>query len=224
MTFASDRSELMRQLRGALAALEAGDDVQAQTLLCGACTLEQRPLAQGVVKLACEVRDAMRALDLDSRIADLADGEIKDACTHLDHVVRMTEDAAHRTLDLVDDSRRVVNELSASVGGQGVDDVVDIAVTRLRSNLMSLALAQEYQDLSGQLIRRVIALVRQVEQALGDLVRVAGPTLDVERLKDEGRAPIVSAEAQRLAELKGPAAANSASQQDADDLLADLGF
>ena len=138
----------------------------------------------------------------------------------------MTEDAAHRTLDLVEDSRRIVNDLHEA-GGAPVAD----AVERLRSNLLSLALAQEYQDLSGQLIRRVIALVRQVESALIDLVRVAGPMLasaGEADLKNGARRPIEthqpSLPSESRFDLKGPAAANAASQQDADALLADLGF
>lgn len=215
--------ELAAGLRAALAALEAGDEDAAHALLSELRHAERHPLAQGVVRLAHEVSAAMRELDLDSRIAGLAQGEIKDACTHLDHVVRMTEDAAHRTLDLVEDSRRIVNELH-DAGGQPVAD----AVERLRSNLLSLALAQEYQDLSGQLIRRVIALVRQVESALVDLVRVAGPMLasasEADLLKDGARRPIETHQPSRVSDLKGPAAANAASQQDADALLADLGF
>lgn len=214
--------ELAAGLRAALAALEAGDEDAAHALLRELHHAERHPLAQGVVRLAHEVSAAMRELDLDSRIAGLAQGEIKDACTHLDHVVRMTEDAAHRTLDLVEDSRRIVDELH-DAGGQPVAD----AVERLRSNLLSLALAQEYQDLSGQLIRRVIALVRQVESALVDLVRVAGPMLasaGEAGLKDEARRPIETHQPSLVSDLKGPAAANAASQQDADALLADLGF
>lgn len=218
--------ELAAGLRAALAALEDGDEAAAYALLHELRGAERHPLAQGVVRLAHEVSAAMRELDLDSRIAGLAQGEIKDACTHLDHVVRMTEDAAHRTLDLVEDSRRIVNELHDAGGAP-----VAAAVERLRSNLLSLALAQEYQDLSGQLIRRVIALVRQVESALVDLVRVAGPMLasaGEADLKDGVARPIETNKPSLVPDsrfdLKGPAAANAASQQDADALLADLGF
>jgi chemotaxis protein CheZ len=227
-----DRALLAQHLRAALAAVESGDEEQIAALMNGVCTVEQRPLAQGIVRLAHDLRKAIRELDLDSRISGLAHGEIQDACTHLDHVVRMTEEAAHRTLDLVEDSRQVVDDLQRA-GGEAAAD----AVERLRNNLMSLALAQEYQDLSGQLIRRVIALVRQVESALIDLVRIAGPALGREQgagttLKDHGDQPIgakglsVTADGSPGArlDLKGPAAANSASQQDADALLADLGF
>lgn len=199
-------SALGALLIAALASVREGDEGRALALLAAGGFTDQRPLAQGVAKLARELSEAMRAIDLDTRIAGLAGGEIKDACTHLDHVVRMTEEAAHRTLDLVEDCRRIVDRLPA-------DAAIAEPVDQLRRNLLSLALAQEYQDLSGQLIRRVIALVRQVESALVDLVRIAGPAS-----RPPEPVPAV------MNDLKGPAAANPASQQDADALLADLGF
>lgn len=209
------RELLAGQLRAALAALESDDAPALQHALDDVIACDQRPLAIGVARLAREVRDTLRELDLDSRIADLAGGEISDACNHLDHVVRMTEDAAHRTLDLVDDSRAAM----ADLGQRHAIAADDEAYVRLRGNMLSLAMAQEYQDLSGQLIRRVIRLVRNVEAALGDLVQLARPAL-----KDQPRAPIAVQEAPPSTDLKGPAAAVSASQQDADALLADLGF
>lgn len=212
---AAQRAELALRLQDALDAINTGDDELLDEAVAGVLRSTQAPLALGVARLARDFRETLRELDLDSRIVGLAEGEIKDACTHLDHVVRMTEQAAHRTLDLVDDSRRVIDTLAV------MPDFASAAaeLAGLRDNMMSLAMAQEYQDLSGQLIRRVIGLVRNVEIALGDLVQLARPSL-----KDQARAPITQPEPAARADLKGPAAAVSASQQDADALLADLGF
>jgi chemotaxis protein CheZ len=212
---AAQRAELKLRLQTALGAIDSRDDDTLDEAVAGVLRCIQAPLALGVARLARDFRETLRELDLDSRIVGLAEGEIKDACTHLDHVVRMTEDAAHRTLDLVDDSRRVIDALSARPDFAAVAE----ELAGLRSNMMSLAMAQEYQDLSGQLIRRVIGLVRNVENALGDLVKLAHPSL-----KDQARLPITQPEPSARADLKGPAAAVSASQQDADALLADLGF
>lgn len=205
---------LAQHLRGALDALESDDDSALQTALEGIVASDERPLALGVARLAREVSDAIRTLDLDSRIKGLAGSEIRDACDHLDHVVRMTEAAAHRTLDLVDDSRAAIAAISEVPGIAAIE----APVARLRANMQALAMAQEYQDLSGQLIRRVISLVRNVENALVDLLALTRPAL-----KDQPVQPMTP----RVAvpgELLGPAAETSSSQQDADALLADLGF
>ena len=44
----------------------------------------------------------------------------------------------------------------------------------VRSNLAEVLLTQGYQDLSGQIIRGVMTLVDELEEALGELVRIAG--------------------------------------------------
>lgn len=209
------RAELAARLQAALDAIIRSNDEAIDRAVSGLLSCLQAPLALGVARLARDFRETLRELDLDSRIVGLAEGEIKDACAHLDHVVRLTEGAAHRTLDLVDDSRRVIDLLTARTDMGGVSG----ELAGLRANMLSLAMAQEYQDLSGQLIRRVIGLVRNVEIALTELVQLARPAL-----KDRVPAPITAAEAKPPTDLKGPAAAVSASQQDADALLADLGF
>jgi len=219
---------LADHLRAALSALESNDDGALQIALDDIVASDERPLALGVAKLASDVRDAIRALDVDSRIKGLAgsvtNGDMRDACDHLDHVVRMTEAAAHRTLDLVDDSRDAIR----SIGDAPGMEAIDAPVSRLRANMQALAMAQEYQDLSGQLIRRVISLVRNVEGALVDLLALTrGSCRDAAQndaaLKDAANPPMT----QRVVvpgELLGPAAEHSSSQQDADALLADLGF
>ncbi|MDB5972114.1 MAG: chemotaxis protein [Hydrocarboniphaga sp.] len=211
----AQRAELALRLHAALRAIGADDQAGLDQAVAGVLSCVQVPLALGVARLARDFRETLRELDLDSRISGLAEGEIKDACSHLDQVVRMTEDAAHRTLDLVDDSRRVIDALAL----RPVFAEAAAELAGLRSNMLSLSMAQEYQDLSGQLIRRVIGLVRNVEAALTDLVQMARPAL-----KNQVRASITSPEARPPTDLKGPSAAVSASQQDADALLADLGF
>jgi chemotaxis protein CheZ len=213
---AAQRAELALRLHAALQAIDGGDGEALDTAVAAVMRCVQAPLALGVARLARDFRETLRALDLDTRIVGLAEGEIKDACSHLDQVVRMTEEAAHRTLDLVDDSRRVIDTLATRPEFAASSE----QLAGLRSNMLALSMAQEYQDLSGQLIRRVISLVRNVEYALADLLQLARPTL-----KDQVRAPISPVEPPPpLSNLKGPSAAISTSQQDADALLADLGF
>jgi chemotaxis protein CheZ len=49
----------------------------------------------------------------------------------------------------------------------------------VRANLAEVLMTQGYQDLSGQIIRGVIKLVTEVEQTLGELVKMA--TLETQR-------------------------------------------
>jgi len=187
-------------------------------------------LYAGVARLTRSLHDGLRQLGLDARLAQAAGSDMPDACKRLDLVVQMTEDAAHRTLDLVDEGRAVADSLADMRtclarlhsspgpvnGGEllGTITAAEDAETRLRATLTALAQAQEYQDLSGQVIRRVITLVRNTEGALLELLGDA--------LQSMPQPPISSA----ADELPGPAlpGMQAADQGDADRLLASLGF
>ena len=182
----------------------------------------------GVARLTRGLHEGLRELGLDSRLSRYAGSEIPDACSRLDYVVQLTEDAAHRTLDLVDEARSVADELvdvrlhlarlhqePGAPQLQGSELAVEDAEKRLRQVLTALAQTQEYQDLSGQVIRRVITLVRKVESALLELLGAGGIQLS-------GDLPINPAGNG----LAGPALPGTAAadQDDADKLLASLGF
>lgn len=187
-------------------------------------------LYAGIARLSRSLQQNLRELGLDSRLGHLAGNDMPDARLRLDHVVQMTEEAAHRTLDLVDDGRAVADGLAdvrahlARLHAQSlVHGLLDTclavgdAESRLRTTLTALAQAQEYQDLSGQIIRRVIELLRQVEGALVELLG------GVEAVQSAPPLPINPAQAG----LPGPAlpgTSGAADQGDADRLLASLGF
>lgn len=81
-------------------------------------------------------------------------------------------------------------------------------------------MAQDFQDLTGQIIRRVISLVDEVEGRLVDILTAFGTTeADSGAPKDigatEAEGPILNAEEREDA---------VSSQDEVDDLLSSLGF
>src|SRR2546421_11799853 len=54
--------------------------------------------------LTCNLRNALERFRFDARLNDLAEKEMPDARQRLSHVLKLTNDAAHRTLDLVEQS------------------------------------------------------------------------------------------------------------------------
>lgn len=222
---------MLKMLHEAVAALEAGNRAKFASCLNAVVDHRENDLAAGVARIARRVHEAIHKLDLDSRLACMAGREIPDARSHLDYVVRMTDEAAHRTLDLVENSRDLLDamvsqqsELMQKIVAGTVDreqakgefiDSLGEFTGAVRGNLSALAQAQEYQDLSGQLIRRVIALVRNVEVALVELLRISGSEINL---------PAADESYATNQELLGPAAKSASTQQDADALLADLGF
>jgi chemotaxis protein CheZ len=237
---ASRRQLTAQRLRQLLDALESGDDAAFEAGIDALAREREDALFARVARLTRELHDAVVALRVDERLAQIAGDEFPDARHRLDYVMQVTEKAAHRTLDLVEQARGVtvgidtaaahVAEAEAVIADNHPDignvavllhDVGDALRTNsqfLRTTLSELAQAQEYQDISGQIIKRVITLVCSVESALLELLRSAGG----QTLQAAPAQPIQA----KAGELAGPAVpgAAAASQQDADELLASLGF
>ena len=198
-----DRSELIVHLSEALAALEAGDEAHCRQHLQTVSHAHNGVLLQSLSRLARELGQALGELPTVPSQA----GELDDACARLDHVVEMTEQATHRTLDLAEQCRGLVSDMQSSGLLDSHNDVLDV----IRHNLTEIALTQSYQDITGQIIRRVAGIVRSVHEGLAELNLLPA------------QAPAPAADA-----LAGPALAgldnHAVSQVDADDLLSDLGL
>ncbi|ADV27325.1 putative chemotaxis phosphatase, CheZ [Pseudoxanthomonas suwonensis 11-1] len=205
-TASPERTALVQRLHDALEALERGDESALRNEIDALAAARTRPLVQGLGRLARELSQALGELpQLPAEATEASGVELDDACARLDHVIDMTEQATHRTLDLADECRALVEGLRA----EGVSDGQDQVLDRIRSNLTEIALTQSYQDITGQIIKRVAGIVRRVHEGFGELGLPP---------RGESREPA----------LAGPAVAgidrHAVSQVDADALLADLGL
>ena len=205
MTDPARNAEITAHLRAALAAISHADEASLRAELGAIVQWQEQPLMQGLAKLSQTLGEALGELPA----VDAAVGELPDACARLDHVVAMTEQATNRTLDLVEDSQKLMEKLLVP------GDDHEVLLRALRSNLSEMALAQSYQDLTGQIIKRVAGIVRGVHDQLTAMG--LPPTGGTARRKDED--PLAGS---------GPAIAGvdkpATSQSDADDLLSDLGL
>jgi chemotaxis protein CheZ len=197
------RAALAERLHHALEALENGDEAGWRRELDTIAAWRTQPVMQGLGRLARELAQTLGELPA---MHD-GSGELDDACARLDHVVEMTEKASHKTLDLAEHCRGLADRLKQTTLASEQAALVD----QIRSGLSELALAQDYQDLTGQIIRRVAGIVRRVHEGFAAL-GLPPP----EKRKDGD------------ASLAGPAVAgldrHAFSQDDADDLLSGLGL
>jgi len=238
---ASTRVGTLSKLKEMVHALESGDEPLFELYMSQLVGIREQDLLGSVVKITRELHHAVKDINADDRLARVASSDIPDACQRLDYVVKMTEEAAHKTLDLVDHSKEQTdlikkamarvsaarvrvfasNNAEADVNNlleaiSSMEASVNVGTGHLRANLTDLAQIQEYQDLTGQIIKRVIRVVRDVEDGLIVLLRSTGSAMKA------GHISMPSEE-----KLEGPAVPGlsvSSSQQDADALLAELGF
>jgi chemotaxis protein CheZ len=184
----------------------------------------------GVIKLSDNLHQALSRFRNDSRMAALAHREIPDARLRLEHVLAVTEEAAHKTMDLIERSVplanatvREANALADSLDDRSHNDIRRfLDETRgnfeaVRTNLSEVMLTQSFQDLTGQILRGVQRLIGEVEDSLGELTRLTGVATP-----DTVPMPVASG-------LAGPAVrgiSNGAmtAQSDIDDLMAGLGI
>lgn len=171
-----------------------------------------------------ELHEALRALGTAPQLQQVL-SEMPDTRSRLAHVGDMTEQAAHKVLGLVEDALPRLDAhgrlAEASVLESGDARATGFAqqsiefVADQRRTLTEIMVAQDFQDLSGQVIKRVIDVILRTEAQLLQLLVDAA----------EGSPPSLTSGAAQASELQGPQTPDKALQQDdVDDLLASLGF
>ncbi|MGL5525966.1 MAG: protein phosphatase CheZ [Aeromonas veronii] len=234
------------QARMLVAHLEQGEFELADELLAEVCVLNAADLFEKVGQLTRQLHDSLQEFRLDPRIPDLATHDIPDARERLSYVIDMTDKAANRTMDAVEASLPIADRLNDNIQlvmpnwnalmsrdmsvGQfkslchQLDDFIKASESdadKLRQLLTEILMAQDFQDLTGQMIRKVIKLVQEVETKLIEMLTMFGEasaehstrSIPVNGIEAEG--PIMNPEA-RADVVNG--------QDDVDDLLSSLGF
>jgi len=236
-----DNDERLMLAKQLVEHLEAGNEAEATHVSSLLTEGVESKLFLEVGRLTRELHEAINEFLLDPRISEMAQVEIPDASERLTYVITMTEKSANTTLGAVEAGLPLADDLgvkSRAISEQwerfcnrelSVDDFRELsrelggflALTTERSkqlhgHLTEVLMAQDFQDLTGQIIRQVITLVHDVEDKLVQLVRISGSKLP-EKQKDAKK-------------LEGPAIPGIdqgdtvSGQDDVDDLLSSLGF
>jgi chemotaxis protein CheZ len=247
--------ELKQRAQTLVLKLEEGDFPAAAEMIRYINEARDHSIYREVGKLTRGLHDAIVNFEIDASKAGAESdnfSKIANAQERLDYVINLTQKSADKTMDMVEQGIPVAEQIGAEASvlqadwqrlsrrdmspdefrelyrriDQFLGQTVDNSAV-LSEKFNSILLAQDFQDLSGQVIKKVITLVQDVEYRLVDLMRVAG---QVEQLTGIFRG--VDVEAIRGADVvaEGPQikAAQRADvvsgQDDVDDLLSSLGF
>lgn len=229
------------RVRDLLACMEKGNEVDAIEIIDELTSIRETELYQDMGKLTRELHDAISNFGIDDSVSKLAEESIPDARERLKYVITKTDEAANQTLEAVEESIPICDELNkqalvlhkswdkftnreltAEEFRQLSRDINEFFVStheigKVKDHLTAVLLAQEYQDLTGQIIKKVINLVGEVEDKLVGLIQITGaPQL----ASDEGDASSLDGPP-----VPGLAHKDTVSGQDeVDDLLSSLGF
>jgi len=190
----------------------------------------------GIVRL---LHDSMRELGYDRSLTDVAE-QIGDAQSRLEHIATLTEQAANKVLNALDSGMPAqdrlqeqakdinarwtklyagqmnIEEFKALAGdSQKFSNSVMESTEAEKARMLEIMMAQDFQDITGQLIKKIVGITAVAERELAQLLRDNAPP--------EVKAAIQADKPVEL--LNGPSAPGSAmAQNDVDDLLANLGF
>ena len=209
--------------RGLVAALEQGQEDEAAQLLRSLQDVRANPLFRHLAELTRDVHQSLVGLSTDPQLVELTKSEMPDARNRLSYVIAKTEDSTHRTLAAVEDMMPLAERLISGAADGALEGnveamraYIDEAVATgevIRGGLTEVLMAQEFQDLTGQVIRRTIEIVGEVEKKLVGLITAEMPGTEHGRPAPTG--------------VQGPAIGNDPNavhhQDDVDALLAELG-
>ncbi|TWI08008.1 protein phosphatase CheZ [Aerolutibacter ruishenii] len=196
-----ERQHVIDRLHDALSALERDDNDAWRSNVDALIEWRTQPLVQGLARLARELDQALGEAPV---AGNRAGGSLPEACARLEHVVELTESASMRTLDLIQECTTLLATLPQAEAAHAT------TAAAVRSRLSEITAAQGYQDLTGQIILRVVKLVRAVHEGLGEY---RASDSDALHLSSRGSGPAVAG--------LDPA---PASQDDANQLLSSLGL
>jgi len=189
--------------------------------------------------LTRQLHDSLNGLGLTAKVQNWA-GELPDAKSRLSYIARLTGEAAEKVLNQVDQAKaehefiktethrigKLIAEDPVAAVAKGhlmnfIEDV-DRASRKVDQHLTDIMMAQDFHDLTGQVIAKVVNLAATIEEQLVQLLIQTAPPDAVVKVPDTHE--------QYVPALDGPVVDGSGNpdvvtdQSQVDDLLASLGF
>jgi len=176
-----------------------------------------------------QLHDTLMQLGVMPRLQVAAQG-LPDARSRLGYIAKKTGEAADKVLNSVDqakaehahindETRRIAAALmsdpvKAVASGAVINFVseVEAATARVDQHLTDIMMAQDFHDLTGQVVAKVIGLATDLEDSLVNLLVQAAPAEVCQKIDLQG--PVVVQGRTDVVENQG----------EVDDLLASLGF
>ena len=191
----------------------------------------------GIVRM---LHDSMRELGYDRSLQEVA-SQIGDAQGRLEFVATLTEQAANKVLNAIDIGMPAQDVLSGKAkdigsrweqlfaGKLSIEEfktlaadsrnfatVVSDSAETEKGRMLEIMMAQDFQDITGQLIKKIVGITAVAERELAQLLRDNAPPELLTAVEQKEKPTEL---------MSGPAADGSALvQNDVDDLLDSLGF
>lgn len=231
--------------------IQQGNEDKVRNLLSCLGQARETALYKEVGKMTRQLHDSLNSFCEETHLDKLTEQDIPDARARLKHVINLTQKSADRSLSAVegtmprcDDLSRRINELGDAWQNfkrreMSVEQFRELSsklekfftdargdTDAIRAGLNEVMMAQDFQDLTGQIITRVIELVEEVEGNLVELVRLTGEKITpAEKPAAQSTSDRKAAIAPEGPHIPGVGKNDVVNGQDeVDDLLSSLGF
>lgn len=249
-------AELKQCAKMLVSKLQNDDFEDASALIHSLVEVRDRHIFNSVGQLTRALHSAIVNFNVDAAVHDkgtLVPSQIRDASDRLQYVISMTQEAAEKTMDRVEASAPIAmslgqeaamlrkeweklrrREISKTEFAGLYDRMSDFleqmntGAEQLNGHLQAIILEQGFQDLTGQVLKKVIGLVTDVEKELVNLMRIAGQVEEITGLgvgkdaKEINLGKGIEAEGPQIHAAKRADVVQG--QDDVDDLLSSLGF
>ncbi len=197
---------------------------------------------QSIGLLTRQLHNALNGLGLIEKVQDLA-GEIPDAQSRLSYIARLTGEAAEKVLNRVDQAKAqneyiaqessrlgaliVQDPVAAVAKGQVMNFLLEVKKSSqiIDGHLIEIMMAQDFHDLTGQVIAKVVDLAATIEEQLIQLLIQTAPMESNQKEITALHVPMPYEP-----HLSGPVIIHEGNtdvvsgQSEVDDLLASMGF
>ncbi|MBI5575308.1 MAG: protein phosphatase CheZ [Deltaproteobacteria bacterium] len=203
--------KVLEPLLAFMEAMAGKDYEKAEAVVQKIAQSSSEGLFKEVGKVTRRLHDSLKSFKeaIDPKISSLASNEVPNAIDRLQFVIDKTEEAANKTMGIVEKHLLGMDELAGHIRQiQSPEDSVKYLKSfknALEDDLTEIITTQSFQDITGQTIKKVIRLVEDIEKELVMMVTTFGLKIEM---------------AQSAA---GPAV-EKVSQGGVDDLLKEYGF
>jgi chemotaxis protein CheZ len=221
---------IIDDIQALLEAVIQGDVPTAEKYVIKFTGLGGKDLFIEVGKITRKLHDSIREFqeNISPRLKNLPVNELPEATDRLQWVIEKTEEAASRTIGLVEKhlgyrekTAKIIHQIETIIQEKCVPSDLDqegLGYLQkmnqdLPKDLTEIMIAQDFQDLTGQIIKKVIQLIGEIESQLVMILKMFGVKLDSGTNKDAPSDPWIT---------KSEAVVSG--QSEVDDILNQFGF
>ena len=192
-------------MKEVISGISHGDLDSARAATKTLSEIESVDLFKEVGMMAREMHENLKSFSgmIDAQFQNFDLEQIPDASHRLEHIIEITEQSANTTLDfseaLMVDSGEMIADLetlqklleSSDSSEKSLELIQKMKARELQvsEKLVEIMTAQDFQDRTGQVIKKIIVLVDDLEKRLLELVKTFGNSLMASKLEQNTTTP-----------------------------------